>query len=434
MQNKQTNFGWILIAIITIAPIALWLMAPAYPSRFTNFETTLANLGQIFGLVGTVLLSLNFILSTRFKSLEKYFKGLNDVYIKHELFGKIAFALLLFHPLLLITKYTSGSLVEAIKFLLPGDNWNINYGVLSLGVMLILIVLTLYLRPRYDFWKITHKFFGLALILAGLHIYLIPSDVSTYLPLRVYILILIALGVLAYTYKTLLGWILVPKIVFEVVDVKAVNSMVTEISLKTKNAFDYKAGQFCFVSFDDDTVGNESHPFSFVSAPHEKEVRIAVKKLGDYTKIMPKLKKGSIAKIEGPFGIFNYENARYQKQVWIAGGIGITPFVSMAEDLINQKADYDIDLFYSIRKMEDAAFLSKLKDLATKIRSKFRVHLYCYEERGLLTAEIVSKATNGLSDKDIFICGPPSIMKILKEQCANMKVDESLIHTEEFSF
>lgn len=434
MQNKKINFGWIFVCILASMPVFLWLLAPANPPRFKDFETALANLGQVFGLVGAVLLSLNFLLSTRLKLLEKYFKGLNDVYVKHELFGKIAFALLLFHPLLLLSKYTSGSLVEAIKFLLPNNDWNTNYGILSLGVMLILIVLTLYLRPRYDIWKITHKFFGLALILAGLHIYLIPSDVSTYLPLRVYILVLIALGILSYTYKTLLGWVLVPKMTFEVMGVKPITDLVTEVSLKSKTPFDYRAGQFCFVSFNDDQVGTESHPFSFVSAPHEKEVRIAVKKLGDYTKMIPKLKKGSIAKIEGPFGIFNYENARYQKQIWIAGGIGITPFVSMAEDLLNRKMDFDIDLFYSVRKMEDAAFLNKLKDISEKIRNNLRIHLHCYEASGLLTAEAVAKMTDGLDSKDIFVCGPPSMMKMLKEQFANMKINESLIHTEEFSF
>jgi predicted ferric reductase len=434
MINKRIKWGWIAITLIAFAPIVLWLFAPTYPSRFHDFETTLTNLGQISGLIGTVLLSLNFILTTRLKSLEKYFRGLNDVYVKHELFGKIAFGLLLFHPLLLISKYTNGSLKEILVFLLPGAQWDNNFGVLSLGLMLVLIVLTLYLRPRYNFWKITHKFFGLALALAGLHIFLIPSDVSTYMPLRVYILAFIALGLLAYTYKTLLGWLLVPKDIFEVTDVKKLNKNVVEISFKPKKPFEYKAGQFCFVGFDDNSLGQETHPYSFVSAPHQDVIKMGIKNLGDYTKKLPGLKTGALAKIEGPFGIFNYENACFKKQIWIAGGIGITPFVSMAEDLLHRGADYDVDLFYAVNEKEDAVYLDRLQDIAKELDGAFKVHTNYFEKDGFLTADKVKEVVKSFDKKNIFVCGPPKMMEMIKKGCAELGVDPATIRSEEFSF
>jgi len=433
MKDVRIKTGFMAILIIVTTPVVLWYMAPAYPPRFGDFETTLANLGQIFGLVGAVLLSLNFILSTRLKFLEKLFRGLNDVYIKHALFGKIAFALLLFHPLLLLTKYTEGSFSEAVSFLLPGDAWDINFGTFGLGVMTVLIALTLYLRPRYDIWKITHKFFGLALIFAGLHIYLVPSDVSTYLPLRIYMISLIALGFLAYTYKTLLNWLLAPKMIFEVTDVKTLNKNVTQISFKTQKPFVYKAGQFCFVSFDDPDMEAESHPYSFVSAPHENLVKLAIKNLGDHTAKVGKLHTGTIAKVEGPFGIFNYENAYYKNQIWIAGGIGITPFVSMAEDLLHRDADYEVDIFYAVNEEEDAVYLGRLQEIARLIPQKFRVHVNYLVRDGLLTTEKIMDKVGDFDSKNIFICGPPKMMATIRDDLSKLGVLKNAIRSEEFS-
>ncbi|MFZ6015653.1 MAG: ferric reductase-like transmembrane domain-containing protein [Patescibacteria group bacterium] len=433
MQSRRLPLSWIIIAGLAIIAVILWFLAPTYPPHFSSFDATLANLGQIAGLVGAVLLSLNFILSTRLKSLEKIFKGLNDVYIKHELLGRIAVILLLAHPLLLISKYASWSLNDILGFLLPGKYWDVNYGILALAWMVILIVITLYLRPRYDIWKITHKFMGLALILAGLHIWLIPSHTATYLPLRFYILILIALAIAAYTYKTLLGWLVAPKIKMEVIEVKLLNHNVTEVTLKPKTKFDFESGQFCFISFDDKNLGRESHPFSFVSAPHESAIRIAIKDLGDYTKLIKQLKPGATAKVEGPFGIFNYKNSRLRQQIWIAGGIGITPFQSMAEDLLKRKADYEVDLFYAANDEEDAVYIDRLREISRELKAKFRVHDHFFNEKGFLSADEVNTKATGVKDKDIFICGPPKMMDMMASQLQQLGVEKEMLHMERFS-
>ena len=94
----------------------------------------------------------------------------------------------------------------------------------------------------------------------------------------------------------------------------------------------YKSGQFVFVRFYNQRLTKESHTFSIASKSNDETLRIVVKKLGDYTSNMEELKVGDKVAVEGPYGRFNYKNYS-RDQVWIAGGIGITPFLGMVRDL-----------------------------------------------------------------------------------------------------
>ncbi len=433
MKTIKQNSGWMLIGILAVIPIILWYMAPAYPPRFSGFEVTLANLGQIFGLAGLALMSLNFVLSIDAKWLEKLFMGLNDAYIKHGLIGKAGFILLLFHPLLLVNKFTELTFNGVLGFLLPGKDWDVNFGIISLWIMMLLIVLTLYLRPKYHIWKITHKFMGLALIFAGLHVWLIPATVGYYKPLRYYMLAILSAGIGAFIYKTLLGWLLQPKHILTVSDVKKLNEQITEITLTPKKSFAYQAGQFLMISFLDKEIGQEEHPFSIVSAPHENGVRIAIKNLGDYTSKIEKLTIGGTAKARGPFGVFNYKIAKSNKQIWIAGGIGITPFVGMAEDLRSNGEEYEVELFYATKEMKDAVYLHQLDAISRQMRENFRVFpMYSYRNE-TLSAESVLLKSGGFENKHIFMCGPAKMMEALEKQFRKLGIKKKFLHTEKFS-
>jgi len=133
------------------------------------------------------MFSLNFILATRLHFIEKLFNGLNNIYQKHSLLGQIGFILILFHPLFLIPKYAS-TFKGALSFLWISNSLARNLGILALMIMIILIILTLYLRPKYNIWKITHKFFGFALFLGALHAFLIPAYIMENPILKIYVL------------------------------------------------------------------------------------------------------------------------------------------------------------------------------------------------------------------------------------------------------
>ena len=405
-------------------------MAPSFLPRFDNFTDTMTSLGKLAGLIGLALFSFSLILSSRFHFLDKYFKGLNNVYAKHSLIGQAAFILLLFHPLLLIFKYGGGSLDGAIRFLSLDANWPKNLGLLSLSLMILLVVLTLYLRPKYNIWKITHKFLGLSFYFGSIHALLIPSDISRYAPLKFYMLGLSSLALLVFVYRTLLGKFLVKKYKYIVTNVSSLNDNVLEITMKPKSKrLSFNPGQFIFISFFDDKISRESHPFSISSGPGDDDLKITIKNSGDYTSELINLSTGSLAKIEGPFGFFSHLNSIYNNQIWIAGGIGITPFLSMAKSLI-LNSNYSIDLFYCLNNDNESIYLDWLQNLG----SNLRVHPFYYTQKGYINIEVIKNTAGSLAEKDIFICAPPTMIISLKKQFITQGVDKKLLHSEEFNF
>lgn len=429
-KRLKYNYVWWAILLLSFLPAILWLMAPSFSPRFSSFTTTILSLGKLSGLIGLALFSLNLILSSRFIFLDKYFKGLNNVYAKHSLIGQSAFILLLFHPLFLAFVYAGDSWIMAMRFLSFSQDYAKNLGLMALVLMILLVILTLYFRPQYHIWKLTHKFMGLAFYFASLHMFLIPSDVSRYAPLRFYMLSLVFLALAVFVFRTLLGRYLVRKYKYRVEKIESLNDYVYEITMKPQNKkLNFQPGQFIFVSFLDKQVGSESHPFSISSGPEEDNLKITVKRLGDYTNKLNLLSIGSMAKIEGPFGFFSHQNSIYNRQIWIAGGIGLTPFLSMAKSLSSSN-DYAIDLFYCLKNASEAIHLNWLQQLDPSLK----VHLFYYDQKGYINAKAIQNTVGSLSEKDIFICSPPAMIASLKKQFLSLGIDKKLIHSEDFNF
>ncbi len=432
---KRIYLGWPIVLLLSFIPVLLWVQAPSFSSRFISFSAGMADLGRLFGLVGAAMFSVNLILSARLHFVEKFFNGLNKVYIKHALVGKTAFVLMVLHPLFLSVRYSGGTFSGAIKFLSFGPFLPKTYGQISLIIFIVLIVLTLYLRPKYNIWKWTHKFMGMAFFFASLHIWFIPSDVARYMPLRIYMLGLAGVGLAAYLYHTVFGWLLIRKFKYKVVNVITLNSNIFEINMEPVNrVMQFIPGQFIFINFLDKNIGKESHPFSITSLPEDKKLSIISKTLGDHTSMLGNVLPGTIAKIEGPFGAFNYKNAKYKDQIWIARGIGITPFLSMAKSL-KKEDGYNIDLYYCVKNQGEAVHLSELENITIVLSNKFKV-IPIYSEQGVrIDAEAIKKTSGRLSsNNDIFICAPPAMIKALKEQFAAKGISKKLIHSEEFNF
>ncbi len=426
-----------MIFVVAVPAVALflWARSPNTTFAFDSFPSSTLILGKAFGILGIMLFALNLILSARFKFLEDLFYGLNRVYIRHSQIGQIAFILMLFHPLLLLPTYTDLSFSRMISFFTPSAyTWPYNWGMLSLYLLIILIALTLYLRPKYHIWKWTHKFMGLAFFFAGLHAYLIPSDTATFLPLRVYVVGVSAVALYAYIYHTIFGKYTTKKYKYLVSGVRSMGENITEITLapenKDKEIVSFTPGQFVFVNLFDKNISAESHPFSISHAGNNDGlISFTIKNLGDYTKDIGKVSVGAKALIEGPFGKFSYNEAKSKKQIWIAGGIGITPFLSMAKS-VKKEDGFSIDLYYCVRDEKEAVYLNEL--LATS-PSGVRVIPHYSTKDGFINANIVEKNSGGVSGKSIFICSPVSMIQSLRRQFVRMGIPNTSIYSEEFS-
>lgn len=422
--------GFSLIFLIVFTPVFLWSLFLPLTFRFNNVFSFFPIIGQMLGLAGFSLFTLTLIFNTRIKLLEDIFGGLNKVFPIHHLLGKITFIFLLFHPLALSIRPLSFSIKKALLFLLPGENLAINFGIFSLQFFIILLIFTVFIKLPYHIFRFIHQFLGVAYILAVLHIVTIESDISLNNYLKAYMLILAACGITAYFYRTVLKKFLVKKYEYVIEKINKLNNNVIEIILFPKNKkIDFKPGQFVFIEFFAKNLPKEQHPFSLTANPSEDKLSLVIKVLGDYTAKLNLLGKNTLAYIEGPYGKFADTTLKERNQVWIAGGIGITPFISMARSLENNNTK--INLFYSVKERNEAVFIEDLNKISSN-NPNFRINLWITQEKGRISAEKIIKIIEDIKDTEIFICGPIPMIKSLNNQFLALGLNKKQLHFEEF--
>lgn len=436
---SKREFGWSIVIMLAAVPTVLWAIMLPLDQRFTDNYTILTSLGQVTGLVGTAMYAISLIIGARLRIFDTLFGGLNKAYFAHHVTGSIALILLVIHPIVLGGRLLSISLSAAFATIVPRLGsinfldyaWVINYGIIALAAMCLLLIITLWRFLPYDLWLTTHKFLGWFFFFGALHSFLIPSDVSQYSPLLIYIIAIVMLGMLAFAYRTLFGKILVRKYRYIVQDIQHLNGDVTQVKMNpTTQRMEYRPGQFVFISFDQEGMG-ESHPFTISSDPRDPQLSITVKGLGDFTKHLGDVKVGTVATVEGSYGKFLYQNFDNPNQIWIAGGIGITPFLGMAENIGG--GERQIDLYYCVKRESEMIKQDKLEQLQLRQGGKFRLIPVVADKDGIISAQLVEKNSGNLKGKEIFLCGPPVMMKSLRAQFRKLGVPNRVIHSEEFT-
>ncbi|MCL4354402.1 FAD-binding oxidoreductase [Patescibacteria group bacterium] len=432
MKQKITqNYGYIIILFLSLIPVIFWVLAKPINLRFINSYALLSSVGQITGLIGMTLFAINIILASRLSFLEDMFNGMLNVYFAHRLLGTISFILLLIHPLFLIFRLAMISLNAAALLLIPSGNWLINFGIFSLLSMMLFLTLIIYNKLPYQILRLTHKFLGFSFFLGALHTFLIPSDVSQFLPLKIYMAGLVSAGLTFYLYKSVLGKHFAGRTKYSIQNVFQLNDCTFEISMSPiSKSINFTPGQFIFISFKDPLLGTESHPFSISSGTSEENLKLTIKSLGDFTSKLDSLKVGTVVDIEGPYGRF-YDQDHRMEQIWIAGGVGITPFLSMAKSVDN--AISKVDLYYVARDKKDSVCLDDLCEISSE-KENLRILPFYTRVQGRINAQIISRISNGLENKMIYLCGPKGMMQSLRSQLLKLNVPKQNIRMEEFAF
>src|SRR3989344_6546520 len=346
MYSRTKIFISIAIIIgISLTPLIFWsfIISP-FSLRFSSPGSILLSIGQITGIVGTTLFSLSLILSGKFKIFEKFFGGTDLLYIIHHQIGGIAFLLLIIHPLVLAFAYTVpfsnlkslAFFKQTAKFILPGQDWTINLGIAAFMLMMSLMIFAFFSSLKHKVWLYIHKYLGLAFFLAAIHGLFVSSDISRYAPLRNYMILIILVSSYVFIRRTLFGGFLVKRYRYTTRFVEKADNDVLEIYLESRNkVVTFEPGQFIFIKFRQKGLSKETRPFSVNPSPLNNETAIVVRSLGNYPKDLENLQIGTEALIEEGFDNFSYMNAKFNRQIWIAGGIGIAPFLSMGRSQIN---------------------------------------------------------------------------------------------------
>ncbi len=231
-----------LIVISIITTLILYLFSKFQNPSPINFFTFLT---QTTGLVGSILISWNYFLSTRTTFIEKLFNGLDKVYKTHNIIGNIAFILVINHPIFLILN--SLPINTTKLYLIPTlSNLPYTFGILSLYSLIILVSLTIFVDLPYKIWKKTHEVMGLVIIFGSLHSLLISSDISIFLPLKIWVLTFNVVAIFAFLYKRYFYYYLKPKSNYKITDIKhEKNYILLEMSSVDLNKFiKFNSGQF----------------------------------------------------------------------------------------------------------------------------------------------------------------------------------------------
>ena len=418
-------FPWI-ISFITIVIFFL------SKSDFTLItKDSLLFLSQLVSLVGTVLLSFTFLLSSRLNFLEKFFGPLDKIYKKHHLYGSISFLLLISHPLLLALKAFQNS-ASANIYLLPSNNLVYSAGVLALYSLIIFLILTLLVKLPYHLWFKTHQLMGVVLFFALIHINFINSDISRFPILKLWIIFWVFIAFISYLYKRFFYNSFGPKFTYQVDKIENTNGVLDIYLSPTQNSIKYRPGQFVFISFHQNGISKEVHPFTIASSPSSSQLRFCAKIVSDYTGSLSDLQKGSKTTIFGPNGQLYQPFDSKKNLVLIAGGIGVTPFISMIEEEIFHPQKRQINLFYTIRNSVSAFNNSQFKSFEVK-NNNFKYHPIFTDIKPRLDAITIQKETPNFFSSLFILCGSQEMMLDLKNQLISLKINPKNIYYEDFS-
>lgn len=385
MKNRK---GLLLISITTIITILLWF--------FAGRAQGLMPLEQVRHIVAGLALNcffLNFMLSTRNKTLEKWFNGLDKLYIHHKYIAISAIALLLVHALLGDILKTS----EAVTI-------KTATGGLAMFMLVVLVGLTLFAKKLpYEKWKFTHKFTIIPYGFGLFHAY-----ISSHIPL----LTLSALGIWV-GLTGLTGILLAVYSIFfheksqlnkkgTVSQVKRLSPNTLEWEITLEEPFQFSKGQFIFIKVLQPGIEYNTHPFS-ISGGEGNKILLTTKVSGDFTKqLYDSLLPGSKVLFEGPYGLMDFSQGK-KKQLWIAGGIGITPFMAYLRD---NQPDQKITLYYSFNGIESGIYKDWLSNFQEK-NKQFSVHFIDTTSMPRLNFEeyVLEEETS------IYLCGPEKMTR-----------------------
>jgi predicted ferric reductase len=204
-----------------------------------------------------------------------------------------------------------------------------------------------------------------------------------------------------------------------------------EIALDpTRKRLAFQPGQFIVLAFGGAGAW-QRHPFSISSAASDRRLDVTIKAGGDYTsRLVDDLRPGVPAKVVGPFGEFDYRRGGHE-QIWIAGGIGVTPFMSWIRSL-DGRFDREVDFYYSVRAPAEAVYRDEI-EAATKANPSLRVHYVYSNADGTLTADEVLRHVAPDERPSIYMCGPPAMMQALASGFRRRGVPPSRVRYEQFA-
>lgn len=460
-MNKKIWYYALFLAHLVITSY-FWMQTSGTHIARSGADTYLA-LGRLSGLLLVDFILLQVMLMGRARWLEGVF-GLDKLAKIHRFVGKWISIFLLAHPLFLVLGYQkltgSNFLQQLWDFQVSfEDVWRASIGFAFFLFVIIYSILMSYRKWDFEKWYWAHLSVYVAIVLAFGHQTSVGGDFLGSRPLfqalpELTWFTLYWYGVHAFVFGNLAWYrICVPlknfyTHRFTVSQIKNETPDVWSLYITGKDIqnFCYTPGQFVIIRFLTKGYFWQAHPFSLSCYPNTEHIRLSIKGSGDFTKTIGQLPVGTKAYIEGPYGTLTAKKSRTNKILMIAGGIGITPFRGILEDL--GKAGKDIHLIYGNKTEADIALRGELEVLAEKYSIKihhvlsnqptlpspttYNIQHTTYSS-GFVTPELISQLVPDITNREAFLCGPPPMMDALFKTLVKLGVQPKNIYFEKFA-
>lgn len=407
MKKLKAYAGFIFVLSVFLINALLWFTAdPLFDQPFESL------VGQWQGSNILLGFTMVFFLATKNRVVVGLFDGLEKSYKYHRVLAMGSLFLIFFHAAfshLIWQNFIPG---------LPVDPRAM--GALARNLFIGLILVALMAKYiKYEHWRLIHRLMILPYLAASYHAFTLSSyPLLDFSLLSVWMIFMVTVGTLSSAYMVLMYRHLGFPFKGTIVKVTRLNETVTELEVALAEDYPFLSGQFTFLRIKAKPFNNVPHPFS-LSGIKDGHLCFTIKAIGDFTKdIYDHLQEGTDIAIGKPLGHMTFDTHK-PEQVWLAGGIGVTPFLSHLRTI--NHPDQSITLYYAVNDKKEAVHLDVL-DAYQNNHPGFTYHLVEAKTQGYIQVDNIDFS----KDPDILMCGPRpmalSLAKALKKKVPHLRL------------
>lgn len=388
------------------------------------------------------LMSLTMILATRPVWLEPVLGGMDRIYRLHKWAGILAVSAGITHWLLEIGGDTLRSLigravnkpprVAVLDILQSSRGLAEDVGEWAIYALIATLLITLWKAFPYKSWRILHRVMPVLYLALVFHSVALTPAAWWQQPLGLIMGALMLAGSLSAipALRQRIGHS--RRHAGRIESIRMQGGGITEVNcVMDKSWPGHKAGQFAFVAFDD---REGAHPYTIASADRAGRLSFQIKALGDYTDTLAeRLQVGQSVRIEGPYGRFDHRRGE-ASQAWVAGGIGITPFLAWLESLQSHPESAPrAQLHYCVRDAAHDPFIARLRTLCAPLPG-ITLHVHDASAGQRLDAEILRRESGVQAGEamDVWFCGPAGLARQLESGLQSLGLKDVPVHREAF--
>ena len=432
---------WIGIYVAAVT-LPLFALLPGAASAKGGYRWDFA---VALGYAGLAMLGVQFALTARFRRATAPF-GIDIVYYFHRYLAIAALAIVMAHWLLVRLWYPD-ALGSADPSIAPPA---MTAGRISLFLFALVVLLSLVRRRlnwNYDYWRMLHALLAtVALALALWHLLGAGHYLDTVWRQALWVAFgTVWVGLIAYV-RLLRPW-RVARSPWRVATVRTEHGKVWTLVLEPPAGvkFVFAPGQFAWLSLRATPFAMREHPFSIASSAERADrVELSIKELGDFTATMKSVQPDEAAWLDAPYGTFGIDwHPQAESYVFVAGGIGLAPILSMLRTLADRGDRRPLTLLYGNRAWERVAFREELEALGRRL-SLHVVHVLLeppvewHGERGFITQDVLARhlpvAVAERARREYFLCGPTPMTSGVERALTALGVPGARVHSEIFDW